>query len=275
MLSGMRSQSCWVLLLGLLCFLSLAGCGATAGPVPAETRPVTTNLAGNWLLAGTLPAPPFQNAVTGTQLSAAFNTVGDQIVGLGVFLAPCPAITGTGLLGTGDEGGGFEASGTVAADGSFLVQSPATTTSGLSIPSVSISGTVPSAPGGSWNGSYSISMSGTPGCTVQESASLTAQAIQSFSGTYAATGTYSDGTTQSPVTVTMVLLQGSSTAAANGVAANTASILSGTITVAGVPCFRAVLPLNLPRRSRTVWVGLYSVAWLSRRSEWMMDRKLI
>ncbi len=63
-------------------------------------------------------------------------------------------------------------------------------------------------------------------------------AIRSFSGTYVASGTYSDGTTQSPVTVTMVLQQGATSTSATGADSDLAYALSGTLAVQGVPCFR-------------------------------------
>ena len=113
-----------------------------------QTSAGASNLAGNWLLAGTLPGAPFQT-VTGTELSVTFSTVGDQIVGLGQFLVGCAPAGATGLSPAGD-GGGFVASGTVAADGSFVAQSTGTTTDGVALPIVSISGTVPSTAGRSW-----------------------------------------------------------------------------------------------------------------------------
>ena len=239
MLAAMRQSFVPVQLVVLLGCSSVLGCGTNSSVAPVGIKPVASNLAGNWLLAGSLPESPFQfPSAPGTQLSVTFSTVGNQIVGSGMFQVGCPSGGSPGQTGFGGIGGGFVASGTVADDGKFVAQSPATTASGVAITSLSLSGTVPSTAGGTWSGSYTINTNGDGGCVLAESASLTAEPIQPFSGTFVASGTYTSGATKSPVSVTMTLQQGTTSTGAGGAFLDEAYVLSGSLSVTGVPCFQ-------------------------------------
>ena len=217
-------------------FVSMIGCGS--GPSTGSTAgsPHANVLAGNWLLAGALPEGPF-NRAAGVQLSVTFSTLGNQIAGLGMFLVPCPPSNAGGLLGSESVGGGFEASGTVAADGSFTVQSATAATNGTPLTSISIAGKIPPTSAAPWSGTYSISTPANGTCAVQEAGTISAQAIGTLSGTWVATGSYVDGATQVPVTATMVLQQGALSTSPSGEADDIAYALSGTLSVSGVPCF--------------------------------------
>jgi hypothetical protein len=225
-----------LLVAGSLC-LGLLGCGANGGTPPTQ-RPAAANLAGNWLLAGSLPEGPFATGAE-PKLSVTFSTVGDQLVATGRAEVPCPPTTVAGLLTNNDVVVIFTASGSEDSEGGFLVQSPPTTTLGTPIPSVNISGTVPASAGGAWEGSYIVNTNGTQPCSLQQGGYVNAERMQPVSGTYVATGTYLSGGTKTPVTVTMTLEQGASSTLPTGTVVDTAYVLSGSLIVIGIPCFHS------------------------------------
>ena len=97
----------------------LSGCGGGSSSPSA--------LAGNWLIVGPMPTNQLQlpPATSGFELAMTFDVTGNNIVGAGFVSAPCQQTSSPILLGT--VGVLFEtgASGTVAADGSFSVQTSA------------------------------------------------------------------------------------------------------------------------------------------------------
>ncbi len=231
--------------LSVLCVLVfgvwLSGCGGGATPATAVTaEPSPQLLNGNWLLAGTLPVfgPP---GISGFGIAAAFNVVGDQITGGLTGAQQCGNIGSSVTLGT--------VTGTVAADGSFTLQTPARPT-GPSPLTVTITGKVPSAPGAGWSGRYTITEPSANTCPLPTTGAVAATAIPLLSGTYQGTASFlpssSGGTvnfgnlpsgTATPVSVTLQQQ--------NQASANTAPqfgalyIVSGTIAVQDFPCASA------------------------------------
>ena len=124
--------------------------------------------------------------------------VGEQVVASYSDLYTC----GSGAAG----GAGYLATAPIAADGSFMLQTPVL--SGL-VPTVTftLNGVVPQAAGGTWSGTYSAANSNT-GCS-PVSGSFTATPIQSVTGTFAGSTSLGTGSSSSPLNLSVVLQQGS------------------------------------------------------------------
>ena len=135
---------------------------------------------------------------------------------------------------------------TIAADGSFTLQ---TQQLSATVPTVmlSIHGKAPIAAGGNWTGTY-VATNSNPGC-LPVSGAFTAAPIQPIRGTFLGTGTLSpsSGTLGSPPApsvpasaVTIAFVQGGPASLDPPPLAflvNSATALSGTITVTGSTCF--------------------------------------
>jgi hypothetical protein len=201
--------------------VSLAGCGAVSGMNGAPVG-ASTNLVGNWLLAGSLPSIGTPTPAA-TGVTATFDVTGTSVVGALTTQLPCGS---SGF--TADLGG--VVSGTVAADGSFTLQTP---TIGLGGNTETIQGHVPTTAGGGWTGTYTIVISGCGTLTGQ----IAATPIPLIGGTFAGTTTLAPfGSPPVPVTVTTNLLQGGNVT--NGSSTlYSAVFLGGTIAIAGSPCF--------------------------------------
>lgn len=222
----------------LVATAGLAGCGGGATPNDGgtTTRAAASNIAGNWLLAGSLPAGPGARK-TSTQLAVTFATSGDQLLAAGQAEVICPGASNGSVISSGAIGFGFVATGQVLADGDYTVQSQTTTGNGTALPSVNISGHLPATPGGAWTGSYAIDTRlAEATCPVAVGGATSATVIAPVTGTYKATGAYVVGTTKTPITVTMTLQQGVTTTAA-GSTVDQAYALNGTVAVEGTSCF--------------------------------------
>lgn len=226
-----------------ICF-GLSGCGAGNATNPVSTGPVTnplaaTNLNGNWLLTGSLPTFP-SPITTAPGLSMTFSAADNAVTGTGTALIACGGLSGGGTsTGNGAAiGFGVSALGTVQADGSFKAQTSSGIVEGGTVPSVTVTGTVPKAPQGSWSGTYVIDPGSLNGsCSGSQSGTFTATPIQAVSGTFTGTGTLTQGSMQSTFSVTVEVQQGLTVAAADGSSTFNSSLLSGSIQVQGLPCF--------------------------------------
>src|SRR5271170_4212580 len=123
--------------------LLLSGCGGGSAPQPNP-------LAGNWLIVGPMPSQLQISPVSGYSLAMTFDVTDNNIVAAGYANAPCqvdtslppPVVT---LL---SESFPTSATGTVAANGSFSMQTPANS----SVGSISIQGKAPQTNSGEWPG---------------------------------------------------------------------------------------------------------------------------
>ncbi len=202
---------------------------------PAPAQPA--NVAGNWLLLGSLPSAVTRNPAPNAAVS--FDVKGGQITGAGTFDFPCTS-------GSGSVGFGFGAvlAGVVASDGSFTLASP-DTADVLSGPRIRLSGSVPKVAGEAWQGIYSAtSASGsTAPCTVESTGTFVATAIADLTGTYAGKGSgyfFPGGNApgnSEPLALTLTLEQGGTLYGGPTPVLNTRLALGGSINVAGIPCF--------------------------------------
>ena len=155
-----------------------------------------------------------------------FSLDGMQLTGYGEYFVSC---------GDYGNGGSIRVHGTVAGNGSFTAQ----TDQSLADRGASfvVNGRVPSSAGVAWTGSYTLDTTNAGSCKVQEQKTLTAEPISSFNGTYTGTGTFVDGSTRTPVSVTLALRQGSTVQDSLGKAFTDAALLNGTTSVTGIACF--------------------------------------
>jgi hypothetical protein len=179
-----------------------------------------------------LQLPP---ATSGFELAMTFDVTGNNIVGAGFVSAPCQQTSSPILLGT--VGVLFEtgASGTVAADGSFSVQ-----TSANSVGSISIQGKTPQTEAGEWPGSYTASINPSigPACMGSSAGPVSATSFPLISGVYAGAGTINGSTGATPVSFQMTLQQGGTVVdQATGKSVSSNLALAGSIRFQGSPCF--------------------------------------
>lgn len=198
------------------------------------------------MLVGSLPEFP-RGFSFSTQLSVTFDIVGEQVVALGRAQVGC--ISTTFPVAQLGEGFSFVAAGTIAADGTFTAASPSVTTSGVAVSSVQLTGSVPAEAGQPWSGTYAINPSGS--CPQQVAGAVSATPIASVTGTYAGSGTFTQGAVQTPFTATMNLTQGNTSTSA-GATVTDATALSGTISISGLSCFHTGTLQLLPTTSAGV-----------------------
>jgi hypothetical protein len=224
----------WALLSFTACGvgLLLCGCGSSAKPTPVA--PAGNALAGNWLIVGPMPTNGLAVG-TGVRLALTFDVTGSNVTAAGF---------GNDSCGNPESSFGFGslATGTIAADGSFTLQSPANFPEGT----LSIQGTAPKASDTSWTGGYTISFDGPivpPTCDKSLTGTFTATPFPPVSGVYVGTGsteTFANGmSTTTPVTFEVSLQQGGMLTNPNGATSPLFSnlVLTGSIRVQGSPCF--------------------------------------
>jgi len=216
----------------------LGGCGSGGGGMPPvkPAAPDTGLLAGNWLLTASMPSyAVIAGQPTDFRLAVTFDVAGNVIsaTGFGNDMCSNGGHLSFGLL---------TSAGTVAADGSFTIETPA------NVPSlrVTIQGSVPHTAGAPWSGTYSTAIS-TPlgqGCQASSSGSFTATYFPLLKGTYSGsvTGAAFVGSppTPAPQSIEVSLQQGGD--AASSVTAfrmPRSSILTGSIRVQGSSCFNS------------------------------------
>lgn len=222
-----------VLLLSML----LTGCGQSLAPSVAA--PQSNALKGNWLLAGSLPVSglllplPQQFGLTMT-----LDVSNGQVLAEGSYVYQCV---------NGAVGGRVALpAATITADGSFTLQ---TQQLSATVPTVmlSIHGKASTVAGENWTGTYTATNANT-GC-VPVSGAFTAMPIQTVSGTFLGMGTlgHSTGMLGPPLVPTVPASSVSIAFVQGGPASldpplppflvNSATALSGTITVTGSSCF--------------------------------------
>jgi hypothetical protein len=213
--------------------LLLSGCGG--GTDSPTVKPVASALAGNWLIVGPMPTEGLETPLA-FRLALTFDVNGNNLVVAGF---------GNDFCGNNSESSfafGSVATGTVANDGSFTLQSPASV-SGLPTTAVSIKGTLPTANDGQWPGSYTASFATpfTPTCASGHAGTFTATSFPLVNGTYVGTGSVeTTGGVTMPLTFQVSLQQGGTlTNPVNGATSPIFSnaVLTGGIRVQGSPCF--------------------------------------
>jgi hypothetical protein len=222
----------------------LSGCGGSSTP----SAPAVSPLAGNWLIVGPMPTNTLQfPPVTGFRLAMTFDVTGNNIVGAGFVNAPCQlGSSPSGILSAVSVSFGTSATGTVAADDSFSVQ-----TSSVPVGSISIQGKMPQASSGEWPGSYTASINPPigPPCNGSSAGTVTATSFPLISGTYVGTG--SSQTTvngvSTPVTLEVTMQQGGTVVdQVTGKPFSSNLVLTGSIRVHGSPCFTSGVMSSSP-----------------------------
>ncbi len=216
----------------LLFGLALCGCGSVIEPF-APGPPSLATLTGNWLVTGSLPnsGPVFPlPSPPSFGLALSLDESNGQVIANDSFLYSCSP--GGGISGSAGAGGsGYLATAQIAADGSFTLQ-----TSGVSPPvTFTLHGTVPQGPAETWSGTYSANDSNA-GC-VPLSGSFTALPIQPVTGTFAGSTNFGTSSNHSPLTVNLILQQGSPGFVTAPNFTDSQNVLSGSITVQGTSCF--------------------------------------
>lgn len=218
--------------------LFLSGCGG--GSVPAApVAPAVSPLAGNWLIVGPMPTNDFSlQEMSGFRLAMSFDVTGNNIVAAGFAEGSCAPQSPSPIVN-----GSFEfpalSSGTIAADGSFTVQTPGNGPIG----SLSIQGKVPQANGDQFSGNYTASFTSPVGsCAGSYSGMFTATSFPLVSGVYAGTGstqTITNGVSSAmPISVQVTLQQGGTvTNRVTGISTPSSIPLTGSIRVQGFSCF--------------------------------------
>jgi hypothetical protein len=232
MILAMRNRD-WLsfLCMGAICAVLLSGCavsgpGSTAVSVPAASH--AANLAGGWLLEGSMPTYFVPNTSMATNVAASFAVTGTTIVGSATVQGVCSA------GGAFEEGFVGALSGTVNEDGTFSAGFSSTQNP---VQTLTIAGTVPVNPNAGWSGTVTYSAPGGGGsCADSFSHAFTAAPFPSVAGDYSGSGelTYAQaasGTSPAlgtPYTMSLSLAQAGTGAQAS---------ITGTIELSGFPCF--------------------------------------
>jgi len=229
--------------------LLLSGCGSGS---PALVAPAVSPLAGNWLIVGPMPTNEFSfPAMSGFKLAMSFDVTGNNIVAAGFANGSCTPPSPAPTASSSFAFGGL-ATGTIAADGSFSVQSPGNP----STVALSIQGKIPLANEDQFSGSYTASFSspiGSP-CTASYSGTFTATSFPLVSGVYTGTGstqTITNGVSATtPITMQVTLQQGGmATNPATGISTPSSLLLTGSIRVQGSSCFTSGVTSDIPSSS--------------------------
>lgn len=219
--------------------LLLIGCG---GGTPAAVAPSVSPLAGNWLIVGPMPTNEFSfpPVPSGFRLAMTFDVTGSNVTAAGFANGSCTSTAPPGTIVPTSFSFGSLAVGTVAADGSFTLQTPAN----LPIDSISIQGKIPLGNQGQFSGSYTSSYNSPigAGCVGNFAGMFTATSFPLVSGIYAGTGSTLtningvSGTT--PITVQVNLQQGGTVKdPVTGISTPSSIELAGSIRIQGSPCF--------------------------------------
>ena len=225
--------------------LPLIACGVSNTPTLTTSPSPAANLAGNWLLAGSLPvtAGGFGGSSPASGMVATFDVVGTEVSGIVNYQTGCnsqgfptpsmfPAVV----------------AGTVAADGSFTLSTPATPNGLVQVLALTIQGKLPASAGGAWSGTSNYTLSSAVGpCTSLPSTGsipIAATSIPLLNGTY--TGTTSGALLPpSPsLSISTTLRQSASVTTSAGTTYLSDILLSGSISVAGSSCLTSGTPYN-------------------------------
>lgn len=207
-------------LLSILC-VCLTACGASFTN-HAGNETVT---GGNWRLVGTGSAP---GAIpSGPYIGLALGVSGNTLYASGTDLVPCSQ--GSSAIGSHMSG-----STQIAADGSFELNNASIPQDSIQY---SIQGKVPEAGSSTWQGTYTLTNSGSTNCTFNYSGSFTATAYPPFEGTYS--GTINSQSLGSSVSLTLDVSQGAPIVSSTlpQTLPTLRLPLTGTISVSGSTCF--------------------------------------
>ncbi len=219
--------------MGACSLVGLCGCGAsTQSSTTTTTGTNASYLAGNWLLAGSMPTG---YGVTSSALSvtATFDVSGSNVSGIVQVQLPCAT---AGALGVP-----LILQGTVVADGSFTLNSVAV--AGFA-QTFTLQGKAPSVAGGAWSGNFSFTNPGAA-CGGTTSGAVAAVSVPLISGTYLAMASLGNPLNNllQGVALKLVLQQGG-TIGSTGATSNLA--LSGTMTVSSSTCITSGTTLAAP-----------------------------
>jgi hypothetical protein len=173
----------------------------------------------------------------GFSLAMSFDVTGNDVVATGFASGSCAPPSPPFVIAAFSFGA--TVSGTIAADGSFTLQSPGN----VPVDSLSIQGKIPQANGDPFLGSYTASFNSPTGkCMASYSGMFTATSFPPVSGVYTGTGstlTTTNGVSSAtPIAVQVTLQQGGMvTNPATGVSKPSSIALTGSIRVQGFPCF--------------------------------------
>lgn len=238
-----------IAVLMLLVFAALGGCAGSPAP-PATSAPgtLTSPLAGNWLLLGTLadfaPTPilfPPQPQTKKTALAVSLDVSGSTITASAALVAQASTC---GV--TVDLGPIAVATGTIAPDGSFTVTAPTLSSLAGALPVLTLTGNAPQSVGAPWTGTYTISvvtpsLNGSVPCSITQTGSFTAASLADVTGAYTGTGsfpTFLPTTPQTPVSMSINLQQGADLYGPRVTApAYSKLALGGSVQLTGIPCF--------------------------------------
>jgi hypothetical protein len=170
----------WAWLSFTACGIGLfrSGCGGGSVP-PVPVVPAVSPLAGNWLIVGPMPSNEFSfPPMSGFSLAMSFDVTGNDALATGFASGSC-APPPTSPFVNAAFSFGATVTGTIAADGSFTLQSPGN----VPVDSLSIQGKVPQANGDPFLGSYTASFNSPTGrCTASYSGMFTATSFPPVSG---------------------------------------------------------------------------------------------
>ncbi len=227
----------WALLSFTAAGISLLLCGCGGG---SASKPVVSPLAGNWLIAGPMPAYDFTAPGTGVfSLAMSFDVTDNNITASGYASGFCTSNSTPPIY---NEAFSFDSltTGVIAADGSFTLQTPQT------IPdySLSVQGRVPEINTEQFSGTYAASFNSQigRGCVGNSSGMFTATSFPLVSGVYTGTGNFQTLTngvaTATPITMQVSLQQGATVLdPTTGLPKASNIAVGGNIRVQGFPCF--------------------------------------
>lgn len=227
----------WAALL-VLCGVGFLACGCGASNnAPAMPAAPANTLAGNWLIAGSMPSVRLSPTLPQERLRLALtiDEVGGSLVAAGFGNHVC-----TGFLGSFSFPGVLI--GTAAKDGSFSL-GQATAFPDITI---AMTGKAPASAGSPWQGSYTLNFASLPGsiggCVETLADTFTATYFPLVSGVYTSTATTTTSVNGVITTTTMpieITLQqgGTATNAITGRTVMSNTVLTGSIKIQGSPCF--------------------------------------
>jgi len=215
----------------------LIGCG---GGSPKQAAPAVSPLAGNWLITGPMPTAGFIAPGSGVfSLAMSFDVTDNNITASGYGSGFCASASVPPVY---DDAFSFSTltTGVIAADGSFILQTPST----IASYSLSVQGTVPGMNAEQFVGTYAAGFNSTigRGCAGNSAGSFTATSFPIVSGVYSGTGKFQSVTngvsTATPVTIEVTLQQGAPVLdPKTGLAKPSNTAIGGTVRVQGSPCF--------------------------------------
>lgn len=216
----MKDRAVLRTLLSILC-LCLTACSASF--INQGTNEAVVGA--NWRLIGAGSAPI--GIPSGPYIGLALGVSGNKLYASGVDLVPCSQ-------GSTAIGAGIGASTQITSDGTFTLNNSSIPQDSIQY---SIQGKVPQAGSSTWQGTYTLSNSGSTNCTFNNSGSFTATAYPPFQGTYS--GAIDSQGLGTGVSLSLNVSQGAPIVSATGphTMPSFRLPLTGTVSVSGSACF--------------------------------------